>query len=55
MLPTINSKTNTEKIDMAFIQGILDSLFAVGVGIVVGVLACKLGIVDWAMGLFIKK
>ena len=54
MPPTKNSKTNKE-IDMGFIQGILDSLFAVGVGVVVGILACKLGIVDWAMGLFMKK
>jgi hypothetical protein len=40
---------------MEFIQGILDSLFAVGVGIIIGVLADRLGFVDWLKGLVIKK
>jgi hypothetical protein len=42
-------------IDMGFIQGILDSIFAVGVGVILGILADRLGIVDWLKGLFIKK
>ncbi len=40
---------------MDFIQGLLDSVFAVGVGIVIGVLADRLGFVDWLKGLVIKK
>ena len=40
---------------MDMLQGIWDSAFALSVGVVVCFLACKLGIVDWAMGLFIKK
>lgn len=40
---------------MEFIQGILDSLFAVGVGIIIGILADRLGFVDWLKGLVIKK
>ena len=40
---------------MDFIQGVLDSIFAVGVGVIIGVLADRLGLVDWLKGLFIKN
>jgi len=38
-----------------FLQGTFDSLFAVGVGVVVGILIDRLGIVDWLKGLIIRK
>tara|TARA_R100000963_G_scaffold32792_1_gene24718 strand:- start:245 stop:373 length:129 start_codon:yes stop_codon:yes gene_type:complete len=40
---------------MDFLQGFLDSIFALSVGFVCGVLADRLGIIDWMKGLFIKK
>jgi hypothetical protein len=40
---------------MELLQGIWDSAFALSVGVIAGILACKLGLVDWAMGLIIKK
>ena len=40
---------------MDFIQGLLDSVFALGVGIIIGVLADRLGFIDWLKGLVIKK
>jgi hypothetical protein len=40
---------------MEFIQGIWDSAFAICVGIVIGILADRLGFVDWLKGLVIKK
>jgi hypothetical protein len=40
---------------MDLIQGLLDSIFAVGVGIIIGVLADRLGFVDWLKGLVIRK
>ena len=38
-----------------FLQGTLDSIFALGVGFIAGVLADRLGMIDWLKGLFIKK
>mgnify|MGYP003147528366 CR=1 FL=1 len=40
---------------MDLIQGLLDSIFAVGVGIIIGVLADLRGFVDWLKGLVIRK
>jgi len=40
---------------MDLIRGLLDSIFAVGVGIIIGVLADRLGFVDWLKGLVIRK
>jgi len=38
-----------------FLQGTFDSLFAVGVGIIIGILADRLGFVDWLKGLILRK
>ncbi len=40
---------------MEMIQGIWDSAFALVAGMMVGILACKLGVIDWAIGLFVKR
>ena len=40
---------------MEMIQGIWDSAFALVAGLMVGSLACKVGVIDWAFGLFVKR
>ena len=52
---TQHIKNSNKENDMDLIQGLLDSIFAVSVGIIIGVLADRLGFVDWLKGLVIRK